>query len=186
MRRRGCRRSGWSRPWYWLVVSVLVLGGPSGAVPLSAQSTTTPPPIEPPPGYVLIPTDQWERLTTLSIALEMRLTGRVEQVTTLQTQLDESTRHNAELQRSQARLRTELAAISTSLVSSEDSLRKERSARQLEREGLTMQIVTARDQRDVEAERANAAERRADRNRLVWQIGIPVIGILGVIAGSQL
>ena len=30
MRRRGCRRNGWSRPWYWLVVSVLVLGGQSG------------------------------------------------------------------------------------------------------------------------------------------------------------
>ncbi len=31
MRRRGCRRGGWSRRWYWLAVSVLVLGGPSGA-----------------------------------------------------------------------------------------------------------------------------------------------------------
>ena len=34
MRRRGCRRGGWLRRWFWLAVSALVLGGPSG---VSAQ-----------------------------------------------------------------------------------------------------------------------------------------------------
>ena len=200
MRRLGCECNGWLPRWYWLLVWASVLAMAYGAGPVSAQSTTTLPPIEPPPGYVLIRIERWERLTTLSIALEMRLTGRVEQVTMLQTQLGESTKHsaelrtalddsetrNVELQDSQMRLQTEVGEISTSLESSERLLTEERAARTVERAEYVRQIVTARSQRDAEAARADDAERRANRNGLTWKIGIPLALVVGAVVGAQL
>lgn len=151
----------------------------------SMQNQTTPP-INVPPGWVMIRETAWNSLMKEWEALEAELPEHRQQATILRSLASNSGRVSDRSNESVKTLRMDLKEAWNAHEESERSLTQERLSRAVEKAELEAQIQTARNQRDQEAERANQLQKANRRNRLTWQIGIPLSAVLALLGGLLL
>jgi predicted outer membrane lipoprotein len=169
------------RLWLSSVLAAgLVLAISGGAHAQERPSTTTATPTN---DWVILEATRWDALTTLALTLETRLTERVGQAETLQTQLSASRQSIATLTSQSETLRRELSETRSSRDDWRTSLEQERILWSAERLELMDQRDRARDQRDTVSRRAAVLERSNRRNRMTWMVGIPVAAAAGVVGG---
>ena len=185
MREATCKHGSSSRQWRRWLSSALVLAsvlvGCGGVAAQELPNTQTQTPTS---DWVMLERTRWETLTELVLTLETRLTERVSQGEQLRSQLSRSEQTIGRLETSVETLQTELRETERSRDRLRTSLETERTAWSAERLELEAQRDRARSQRDQEATRAGKLEIRSRRNRLVWQIGIPVAAAAGIVAGA--